>query len=150
MLTHRAQKYLIEISCNSFQCQTYKFMAHLSFVKFPSDQCKWTLLMLRVNIASGHGLVLTGNKPLPDTMFINTSIHMSWLWHIALMCSVPLNHHILFWIFFTSIAYRYTFQPKKGMHNFQWNNESYKFMITIFCLDLFQFLKQVERLHVSL
>ena len=35
-----------------------------------SDECHRTLLMISFNIGSGNGLVLSGNKPLPEPMLI--------------------------------------------------------------------------------
>ena len=39
-------------------------MTGVSPLKLPSDECQWILLM--INIGSGNGLVLSGNKPLPE------------------------------------------------------------------------------------
>ena len=42
-------------------------MAEISLVGLSLDESHWTELML-VNIGSGNGLVLSGNKPLPEPM----------------------------------------------------------------------------------
>ena len=50
-----------------------RFVWNLRSVKLPSGECPWTLL---INISSGNGFVLSGNKPLPELVLteINDTI----------------------------------------------------------------------------
>ena len=48
-------------------------MVEASLVKLPEYEYHWTSLMIS-HIGSGNGLVLSGNKPLPEPMLTQISV----------------------------------------------------------------------------
>ena len=63
-------------------------MVGVLLVKLPSDECHWTLLM--ISQRSGNGLVLSGNKPLPDADLCH---HVASLGHNELTTAIRIQCH---------------------------------------------------------